>query len=72
MCTQTMKESRMLVEHLWAQTQNLDNHGVQPTYLVLGIEDNSLCVGHTDHVVVKASSGQPDSGRELMVEQGEL
>lgn len=44
----------------------------EPTYLVLGVEDNSLCVGHTDHVVVKASSGQPDSGRELMVEQGEL
>lgn len=44
----------------------------EPTYLVLGVEDNSLGVGHTDHVVVKASSGQPDSGRELMVEQGEL
>lgn len=60
---------------------NLDNHGrgqmgvgfePEPTYLVLGVEDNSLGVGHTDHVVVKASSGQPDSGRELMVEQGEL
>lgn len=44
----------------------------EPTYLVLGIEDNSLCMGHTDHVVVKASSGQPDSGREFMVQQREL
>lgn len=62
----------MLVGHLRAQTQTLDNHGVEPTYLVLGVEDNSLGVGHADHVVVKAGSGQPDSGRELMVEQGEL
>lgn len=45
---------------------------VRATYLILGIEDNSLCVGHTDHVVVKASRGQPDSGRELMVEQGKF
>lgn len=45
---------------------------VRATYLILGIEDNSLCVGHTDHVVVKASCGQPDSGRELMVEQGKF
>lgn len=44
----------------------------EPTYLVLRIEDDSLGVGHADHVVVEASSGQPDSGRELMVEQGEL
>lgn len=61
---------------------NLDNHGrrvkcrdgfgPESTYLVLGVEDNSLGVGHSDHVVVKASSGQPDSSRELMVEQGEL
>lgn len=44
----------------------------EPTYLVLRIEDDSLGVGHADHVVVEASSGQPDSGRELVVEQGEL
>lgn len=44
----------------------------EPTYLVLRIEDDSLGVGHADHVVVKVSSGQPDSGGELVVEQGEL
>lgn len=43
-----------------------------PTYLVLGVEDDSLGVGHADHVVVEAGSGQPDAGGELMVEQGEL
>lgn len=53
-------------------SQMREGTGPELTYLVLGIEDNSLCVGHTDHVVVKASSGQPDSGREFMVEQGEL
>ena len=44
----------------------------KPTYLVLRVEDDSLGVGHADHVVVKVSSGQPDLGRELVVEQGEL
>lgn len=67
-----LEGSRTLVGHLQAQTQTLDNHGGEPTYLVLGVEDNSLGVGHADHVVVKASSGQPDSGRELVVKQGEL
>lgn len=42
------------------------------TYLVLGVEDNSLGVGHTDHMVVKGGGGQPDAGGELVVEQGEL
>ena len=40
--------------------------------LVLRVEDDSLGVGHADHVMVKASRGQPDSGREFVVEQGEL
>lgn len=54
------------------QTQARDSPGAEPAYLVLGVEDNSLGVGHADHVVVKAGSGQPDPGRELVVEQGEL
>ena len=62
----------------WAHTQAREESQMrglveaEPTYLVLRVEDDSLGVGHADHVVVKAGSGQPDSGGELVVEQGEL
>lgn len=39
---------------------------------VLGVEYNSLVIGHMDHRMVKSGKGQPDSGRELIFEQGEL
>ena len=40
--------------------------------LVLRVGDDSLGVGRADHAVVTAGSGQPDSGGQLVGEQGEL
>ena len=41
-------------------------------YLVFRVEDHSLCVWNPDHMVVESSGGQPDAGREFMVQQGQL
>lgn len=42
------------------------------SHLVLGVEHHSLRVWHADHVVVEGGGGQPDAGRQFVVEQGQL
>lgn len=42
------------------------------SYLVLGVEDDCLGVGHPHHVMVEASRREPGARRQLVVQQRQL